>query len=1068
MKLNGPVNTHTLPNSEKLDKLKELNLNKLKANEAYQYMNQERLKSDEINKPNGHVNTHTLSNSEILDRLKKLNLNKLKAKEVRQYTSQEGLKSDEINNIRDGIVRDFNNHIVSPIIEHLKLIYANSVKRHQFQGLLDAFITLNVFANLILREGYTFNEKNQFEGMVEDFCEQFNLLLATNPEEHLNKDELIKQIAVLNTHSHDQKPTEAFKRIKAQIMGQTNYNKKEFLNWKTWISGADKDSDFTDPLKRLIIEIDKVLQKKDLVDESQSKLLPIISKNSKLLLSMSSEFKGDLARRLRIYNQLGMAGITDPVSREIIVGSDFDFEAQGLILNALNFTPDVNIIDHHPINYVALISILKANPKLVNMDMVTLLLDKYEVEAVANYKGDIAKIIVNYLRANPTVEKASDFEKLLIDKLGKNNPDQILYLMRELIITNFEAINNFMSNCVTKSNNSNTLNNAIKFMLILPELQRKLNFQEHTASYGITLLNLLKGVKNPTQVASLLDNPFINTSDNNHQTAFVLNVIEELAKGKKFNEAIFTAIYNLSARRITYEDELTIFKYFLKTHLDDVMQEKGLGALLARVMAENKFLFDLNTQITLFENLDKNVSLLRDSEIQAAIKQLSQVLKEFKEIHDEFKAGQFNELNTRKENYREQDKEFYIAEGQVDGTVYIRYNNFAVVFEYNNPERLKQLFENMRNFGEIITDQLRGGGNLAHSSAIKISGLPEDFAIHITPYQITSDPQLNLKILNEVVYAFFNQKIIIKGIGEAEEYSDEIRHHIRKLATNNRDMEIALELDPIAESYYTLTSIIPDEKYKRIIIGELKNITNNSDYQRLIKEMDQAIPIINGKRVFKLRKEIKPDFELTLPKFLLSNKDYDEHTSIFRFTSQVASAAYDIATLPIEGGASDGSVMSNGRVTIVPTYKFNKEARLADHLVPREIRIKEEIMAILKGEFEVSDLINIKNNNPKHFAKALSIVLEDLFLLNTWKETTADKILMLLQCFKLKVTLPDSQQESILRDLITKFKQEIEESLDNKYLNIINAINEGELVFSLSAMENIIADNNDVFELKLD
>jgi hypothetical protein len=1042
------------------------------------------------------MRTLNIYNPSILGKLGDVNLNRLKAKEVRQYANQK-LKPDELNNIKAEIVGCFRNEVIAPIVENLTVKFAFSEKKKQFQGLLDTFITLNVFANLILREGYTLDDKNQFEGMVEDFCEQFNSLVNVPVLKRLNKDKLIRQIAVLNTHSHDHKPTEAFKRIKAQIAGKSSYNKEEFISWKSWISGADKEVELTDSLKTLIVAIDKILQKKDFdeilqeddsdemlqendsIDEATSKLLPKIQQNSKVLLSLSSKVKGDLSRRLRIFSQLEMAGINSASNHRILTSVDFDFKVQKLIANSLSLVVDDKLIEHHAVNYTALIAILKAHPELVNMEIVTSLLDNYEINILDNGKGDIAAIILKYLRGNPKVNKTPEFDISLVNKLSEANPKQIWSLIKNSMITDFRAINNFIVNYIIKDSSSsykaliekkNMIYEAAEFMLDFPILPGNLGFEEkYKANYNITLLNLLSKIQDTAKIATLLNN-YLH-KDNvamelslESRTNFTINVIVGLRLGHKFDQAIFDALVETSGNITNNEDELVVYINFLKTYLSNVMQRNGI-------------IFKLEKLHTLFKNLNSSEICQEDNEIRAILDQLSPIVQELNQIHEEFITEEFDKLNARKERYRAQDKEFYIYKSEGNGNIYINYNNFVVEIDCNN-EAANRLFENHVGFNEIFLDQSRNGGNLTHFNEIKAVGLPGAFDIRITPTQITSNPQINPKVLIEAAYMLFNQNWILQDLSEAQEYDEDSRAFIKQLATTNaEDLRITLELNSLAPSCYTLVSTVSNDQYATTESLVRSNYKNDAEYQRIMQTIDQAVPIKGGKRIFVFTKAIEPNLlDLSIPKFLLTNKNYDHVTNIFsfniktldesisrsRFAKHLAVVADDKVKLLIEGNVSD---------TIAPAYVFSQDSQLADHIAPEVAKVKAKIEAgLLDKRNDVYYFITLKNENPKYLALALNELLKDSYLLSLKDESRLVKLqlcvtLRLLQALEYEISLPNTQQEAILRHLIARFNQDQEELVRAKFLDIVALIKANHLVFSPIAVEQVRADNNDIFEL---
>ncbi|MFN7095774.1 MAG: hypothetical protein ACK4M7_10455, partial [Burkholderiales bacterium] len=342
---------------------------------------------------------------------------------------------------------------------------------------------------------------------------------------------------------------------------------------------------------------------------------------------------------------------------------------------------------------------------------------------------------------------------------------------------------------------------------------------------------------------------------------------------------------------------------------------------------------------TLIENLKNNVIYKEDDEIKAILDQLFPTLQKFNEIYEDFAEENFDRLNARKERYRRQDKEFYIYKSEGSGNICINYNNFVVEIDCNN-EALNRLFENYVGFNEIFLDQSRNGGNLTHYEEIKVSGLPENFEIHITPTQITSNPQITPKVLIEAAYMLFSQKWFLEDLSNIQEYDEYSRAYIKQLATTNANMKITLELSPLTPSSYTLVSTISNDQFVKTKLSIRFSHKNDAEYQRIMQTIDQAVPLVGGKRIFVFTKAIEPNLlDLSVPKFLLTNKNYDHVTNIFsfsiktqgesisrsRFAEHLTVLADDKVKLPIEGKVSD---------TIAPEYVFSQDSQLADHIAP--------------------------------------------------------------------------------------------------------------------------------------
>ncbi|MFN7094357.1 MAG: hypothetical protein ACK4M7_03235, partial [Burkholderiales bacterium] len=170
----------------------------------------------------------------------------------------------------------------------------------------------------------------------------------------------------------------------------------------------------------------------------------------------------------------------------------------------------------------------------------------------------------------------------------------------------------------------------------------------------------------------------------------------------------------------------------------------------------------------------------------------------------------------------------------------------------------------------------------------------------------------------------------------------------------------------------------------------------------------------------------------------------------------------DKVRLPIEGKVSD---------TIAPEYVFSQDSQLADHIAPEVAKVKAKIEAgLLDKRNNVYYFINFKNENPKYLALALNELLKESYLLSLKDESRLVKLqlyvtLRLLQALEYEVSLPNTQQEAILKHLIARFEQEKDKSSKTRYLDIFALIKAKHLVFSPVAVEQVMVDNNYIFEL---
>jgi hypothetical protein len=843
----------------------------------------------------------------MLRNLRNENFNKLKAKEVRYFMHKQGLNSKGIECLKGQIADYLNNEIVKRIFEAIRVNnFKFAGKGKQLEGLLEAFVSINIFCNLFLREGYSIDERQHFEELVGDFCNHFNQLVAKSPGEYLDKKGLINQLIVLNTHTHGRRLVKIIKRFSFRIFG-SRYDSKKFHDYRAWASGANKYTKVTGSAKELILKIDNKNFKPATFIKDERSLLEEVKQYSESLFQWSKDLKGDLGRKLKIYNALRMAGLAH-INKDLIADKDFDSKVQDEIFKVFQAVPGIGprysqeIIDSdtklysiYNVNHSIILSLLESYPQFINEEITHNLFDKFiDTEKAplnngVDCKEQVIAVVLRYLKNPPYTEKVWELKKKVIEKFGKEKPEEALELMAEWKITDFNVINDFMNNVIlgvspenlVKGRSANLLNRATEFILVLPKfwIELGLKFEQYIVPYNVTLLELLKRVEN-TQ--SFINNTRVEShleASLDYQTDFLKQILGKLKQGEKYDDALVASLLDYTSinKVIGSNVEFLVCKHFLIMHLNRFMHINSDIKEVPHYIACNHHLFDLSIQTQLMINLEDNLKF-SDRDIQDIIKIKKPILNKLRQIKSSFCKQNYDKLDKIKEKELRRNNEFVIDKGPLAGTACIYYNGYALVFNHYT-DYLEKLFMQRDTLLKIYSWQKNKKNiNFADYVEIKLDSVAEKFTFSISPYSIKASPQIESKALKEIMHTLFVQQHKSKTLPvEISNYSDESWYFARKFVVH-KQAEIALELSPTQESYYTLSFPITKLEYTRIkkkveeaardeSLGYAENIM--SELKNNLINVDSEGDVIKR---FVIRRKIECGLlDVSIPKCLLTN-----------------------------------------------------------------------------------------------------------------------------------------------------------------------------------------------------
>ncbi|MFN7094406.1 MAG: hypothetical protein ACK4M7_03485, partial [Burkholderiales bacterium] len=794
----------------------------------------------------------------------------------------------DLSRISNELYNIFTDNIIKPITDEISSnIYP--AKRNQLECLIDSFITLNTFCNLLLRKDYGINEKHLFEKMVADFCTNFNSIVV-NRRSTLAKEALLQQLLILNTHTHNHKASNIIKRIGA--MGFYGIDKD---NTRAWITGAEKYTEITSGFKEILLTLDRTDTQNFALKEEQSLLLQEVNQLSKLFFSNSKLDMPGLDVRLRIYNALKMAGVENHIPQGLIVDKDFYSRARGFILNAFS---KIDLAK----NYEVITSLLKDHPELVNEEIAKTLLINVVSPPLSNYRDKVTSIVFERIKSHAA--SSTELINDVIAAFGNEKPKEILGLIIDRKITDFRIIKYFFNGYLLSKDgqllDKKAIERAAKFMLTLP-LISNLDFEnEHKVSYNQLLLGILNALKDKDallknkSIASIIDSEDWKKAG----TPFTLQVIRQLqsAETDSFNTIMFNNIMDYLDKDNIATKDFYVFRYFAKLQLQDAFELKD-DALALDTIRRSPGLFDIESQAEFLVKVASHKEFRSAGDIQEIVKEKEQLLQALDSIKEYFQGGRNKKLSKLKAELATQGEVFYIDKGHASDKARIQYKDYCITFS-DEGAFLEELFSRKENFMKILIDQKRVGGNLPRYSDIKINGLPADFTINFVGNQITATPAIGQKALSEIVYVLFSQQFICQEKAETKKYNEEIKPHLVGVVGND-NLQVALDINSDQKSRYTLSAPITGELYDtinkrverhaRFVLDDYPayNISTMYEIEEATRSMDVATGEVSYK--FEIDGEISPALTdaLSVPIFLLNEKEYEliQRPDYFKFKS---------------------------------------------------------------------------------------------------------------------------------------------------------------------------------------
>jgi hypothetical protein len=978
-----------------------------------------------------HLQAATSQQQIIPMKYSKLNLAEFKQFKANDVRNHLGV---DLSRISNELYNIFTSDILNPLVSGINS--NNYLPKHkQLEGLLDSFITLNTFCNLLLRKDYGLNEKHLFEKMVADFCANFNSIVV-NKKTPLVKEELLQQLLILNTHTHGYKALNVIKRV-----GSIGFIRIDKDNTRAWITGADKYTEITSGFKKLLIMLDMEETQNFTLKEEQSLLLQEVNQLSELLFNNKDLNEPGLNTRIRIYNALKMAGVEDHIPQDFIVDRNFYSKARGFILNAFSKNEIAKI------NHEAIIPLLKDHPELVNEEIAKTLLINVVAPPLSNHRDKVTSIIFERIKSHA----ASSTEHIndVIATFGHEKPKEILGLIIDRKITDFRIIKYFFNGYLLSKDgqllDKKTIERAAKFMLTLP-LISNLDFEnEHKVSYNQLLLGILNALKDKDALLKNKAIGYIIDSEDWKKagTPFTLQVIRQLQSTEtdSFNTIMFNNIMDYLDKDNIATKDFYVFRYFAKLQLQDAFKLKD-DALALDTIRRSPGLFDIERQAEFLGKVASHKEFRSAGDIQEIVKEKRSLFQALNSIKEDFQNGKNEKLSKLKAELATQREVFYIDKGHASDKARIQYKDYCITFS-NEEATLEELFSRKENFMKILIDQKRVGGNLPRYSDIKINGLPADFTINFVGNQITATPAIGQKALSEIVYALFSQQFICQEKAETKKYNEEIKPHLVGVVGND-NLQVTLDINSDQKSRYTLSAPITGELYDtinkrverhaRFVLDDYPayNISTMYEIEEATRSMDVATGEVSYK--FEIDGEISPALTdaLSVPIFLLNEKEYEliQRPDYFKFKS------------------NHSEVKSQASTDIRYTYeKIDTN------------KISEDIISALNGENSLATVKEIHKEYHEHFTVAANQTLSDIF--KTTEDGLKLKVLVMFYRFQLEITLPVTEQDSILNNIIDRFKEQ-----PDKYTYNIRRILKRELKFHEALSEAAIAKINQILAEK--